>query len=130
MGFIAAFSPREAICPICLNRGLKRILRIARKILSESGCSRFKDSQELKAGACLAPTMDAVPQIVLYLAPAGRHVYSTRHIPNNQSPRGAHVGYNALCVNAQRFIAAFRPREATCPICLNRGLGGLGGGHR
>ena len=25
----------------------------------------------------------------MYLAPAGRHVYSTRHTPNNQSPRGA-----------------------------------------
>ena len=47
----------------------------------------------------------------------------------HQSPRGATCGYNALCVNAQRFIAAFRPSRAECPICLNRRLGGLGGGH-
>ena len=38
--------------------------------------------------------MDDAPQIVSYLAPAGRHVYRTRHTPNTQSPRGAtcHTG--------------------------------------
>ena len=37
----------------------------------------------------LAPTIDTAPQILPHLAPEGRHVYSTRHTPNNQSPRGA-----------------------------------------
>ena len=27
----------------------------------------------------------------LYLAPAGRHVYSTRHTPNTKAPEGQHV---------------------------------------
>ena len=44
----------------------------------------------------IAPTMDAAPPIVLYLAPEGRHVYSTRHTTNIQSPRGA---TGALCLN-------------------------------
>ena len=30
--------------------------------------------------------------ILVYLAPAGRHVYSTRDTPNNQSPSGATCG--------------------------------------
>ena len=39
-------SPRGATCTICLNRGLKRIERGTRKILSESGGSGLKDGQD------------------------------------------------------------------------------------
>ena len=39
-----------------------------------------------------APTMDDTPPILLHLAPAGRHVYSTRDTPNAQSPSGATCG--------------------------------------
>ena len=110
--FIGAFRPREAICPICLNRGLGRL-------------SRGTDKKPRHH-----PTAAGVANSILHLAPEGRHVYRTRHTTNNQSPRGATCGYNALCVNAQRFIGAFRPREAICPICLNRGLGRLSRWHR
>ena len=61
----------------------------------------------IEHAACLvtkAPTMDAAPPIVLYLAPEGRHVYSTRHA-NNQSP---YDGYRAA------NCAAFSPRGAAC----------------
>ena len=40
-------------------------------------------------------TAAGVANSILHLAPEGRHVYSTRHTPNNQSPRGATCGYNA-----------------------------------
>ena len=39
-----------------------------------------------------APTLDDTPPILLHLAPAGRHVYSTRDTPNNQSPSGPTCG--------------------------------------
>ena len=50
-------SPRGATGALCLNRGLKRIERIARR------------------------------RERLYLAPEGRHVYSTRHAPNTTKPQ-------------------------------------------
>ena len=69
-------SPRGATVPICLNRGL-------------DGFSGRHGERER-----------------VYLAPAGRHVYRTRHAPNTQSPRGA-----------------------TCTIRLNHGLYGFSGRH-
>ena len=35
----------------------------------------------------LSPTIDTAPPILPHLAPAGRHVYSTRHAPNTLKPQ-------------------------------------------
>ena len=68
----------------------------------------------------LAPTMRAGHRIwvlLVHLAPAGRNVYSTRHAPNNQSPRAA---TGALCLNhgLDRFNRKHRLKnhDATAPL--------------
>ena len=38
-----------------------------------------------------APMMDDTPPILLHLAPAGRHVYSTRDTQILKAPAGRHV---------------------------------------
>ena len=63
----------------------------------------------------------------MYLAPAGRHVYSTRHAPNTKAPEGRHViaEYGRYYLTQGRkggkrgkakrwFTSAFSPRGAAC----------------
>ena len=43
-----------------------------------------------------APTLDDTPPILLHLAPAGRHVYSTRDTQILKAPEGRHVYSRAI----------------------------------